>query len=649
MVIVPMQFFWKMESSCWNKRIKMLKKTMSIFLTVVLLSFAVPASAVVTSTAVLSDTPSAWAQSDIAQAISLGLVPDDLQNAYTKPITRQEFCRLIVGLCDAWHIAGKTETAEQIAVERGINTAQTTFNDTDAPEVNLCAAFGIVVGRGNGIFDPAASITRQEAAKVLYKAAECLSSLMESTDSKTMPAAFYPHIFSDSVLIHNYARTAINWTFHMGVMLGVTGNAFDPNGTYTREQADITVLRLYNSLVDPVENSIPEPEYYTYGDGYIDSYGNTYTKDQKGYVYPFDQPYKIIRDNEGTGANYSHIIDKTGQTLLTDIDDSDGIFRCLSVYGNLAMFLGANWLCVVNLKTGAAYQNAYIASPSDGMIRLYQGEKVGYMDMEGNLIIEPKYNANNSGDFYNGKALVQLQDGTWNLIDKTGKALKQNILKAIKETVPTSNNRYGENLLLQNSSEKYAIYSATTGYLTAFDYEAIVALDNGEFIGLKNTSVLLIDKTGKQVSTMYPEYAWSDYRKVDDNHFLIKTEPNIYAFVDGTGRELTTLPLTDLYSLSGDDGGLYIYQKDATHCVIIDSQGIVLSTITRDYTIGTYGFENGLVYIENDWSLRDKDNVPLNLDPTYYFPDGTLAFQEPNTKIPRDIRLNWDPTKFITN
>lgn len=248
------------------------------------------------------------------------------------------------------------------------------------------------------------------------------------------------------------------------------GNAFNPDGTYTREQTYLTLLRLYNAGVDTSKNNLPEPEYYRYGDGYIDSFGNPYTKDQQGYVYPFDQQYKVVIDNVSAGANYSHIIDKTGKTLLEDFDGLTGNgIRNVTVYGNIATFLGISHMYAVNLKTGAIYENVFLDPPSDDMIRFYKGEKVGYIDMEGNLAIGPQYK--DAGNFYNRKAVVELQDGSWNLIDTTGKTIKQNILKSLKGTVSNIYTNYGENLILQDSKEKYAIYNVNANLLTGFNYD----------------------------------------------------------------------------------------------------------------------------------------------------------------------------------
>lgn len=71
----------------------MLKKCISLLL-VSFMALAMSLPVLAADLAGWSDKPSAWAQADIAQAVSLGLIPDEMQSAYNKPTTRQEFCQL---------------------------------------------------------------------------------------------------------------------------------------------------------------------------------------------------------------------------------------------------------------------------------------------------------------------------------------------------------------------------------------------------------------------------------------------------------------------------------------------------------------------------------------------------------------------------
>ena len=54
---------------------------------------------------------------------------------------------------------------------------------------------------------------------------------------------------------------------------------------------------------------------------------------------------------------------------------------------------------------------------SEGLIAVRQDRKLGYMDLEGNIAIEPHYDQ--GGEFSEGLAAVQLE-GHWMFIDKAG-------------------------------------------------------------------------------------------------------------------------------------------------------------------------------------------------------------------------------------
>ncbi len=571
--------------------------------------------------------PSGWAQAEVSQAILLGLVPGELQNAYDAPVTRREFCRLIANLYDIWYLSGKAGTVGQGTP--GGTDPEPVFGDTDDPDVLLCASLGIVGGRGNGIFDPDAPITRQEAAKMLYSAADKLTSLIaDEAASASALASNFPHVFSDGNRIQNFARNGIYWVYRQGIMTGVPGNAFDPVGTYTREQAYLTMLRLYNANGGGEPNEKPEPEYYPYGDGYIDSSGNNYTKEEKGYIYPFDREYEVVLDNPSNIMNPgTHIIDRKGAALLSDFKGTSGHFSYAIVSGHLVMLTydGAPSVYVVNLKTGATYENAQLGIPSGGMTMFIADQKYGYMNDAGDLAIEPQYE--DAGDFLGGRAVVRRQDGGWDVIDQNGKVIKADFLDTTKYTLMTNREyRLGENAIVQNGEGQCAVYSGLTGLLTDFDYDHIVCCRNGQFIASKNGFYLLLGRDGKPISKEYR----NRFEEIDSGHYIgwishasDGQNADHYAFVDETGREVQTISLFGgLYSDGGTDGyyrfspvypdggGLYLYQQDEAQLAVMDWEGNKLGTLEDGEP---FGFRNGLVYIGD----------------RYYLPDGTPVFESP--------------------
>ncbi len=173
-------------------------------------------------------TPSSWAQSETKQAALLGLLqPDDMRD-YQKPITRAEFCQLIVRLM------GQTGKPIWASYVRPVDYP---FADvTDDYNIFDCYGLGIVDGDAKGWFNPDSPITRQEAAKILTNTAKVLGVDITAVETN----------FADSDKIADWAVQYVNYVSAAGIMLGTGNNRFSPTGTYTREQAVLTMLRLWN-------------------------------------------------------------------------------------------------------------------------------------------------------------------------------------------------------------------------------------------------------------------------------------------------------------------------------------------------------------------------------------------------------------------
>ncbi|MDY3618367.1 S-layer homology domain-containing protein [Agathobaculum sp.] len=176
------------------------------------------------------ETPSGWAKATISDAVSAGLVPAALQNGYQKNITRQEFCQLIGALGKQRPAWDKALSAAEMTYEQA-NAALTDCWDLD---VINCYRLGLVSGVGGNRFDPNASLTREQAAKILMNAGLLLSPSLE---------AGAPQAFSDEAQISSWAKEGVQYVVARGIMNG-TGKNFEPQGLFTREQAIATVCRM---------------------------------------------------------------------------------------------------------------------------------------------------------------------------------------------------------------------------------------------------------------------------------------------------------------------------------------------------------------------------------------------------------------------
>ncbi|MBR4961629.1 MAG: S-layer homology domain-containing protein [Clostridia bacterium] len=188
------------------------------------------------------NTPSDWAIPEVRAALEAEIVPYSIQNNYRTAITRARFCELLTTMLMrrmGYDSLDAMITGEKLDVDENIFTDTEGF--TVRREIAAANALGIVNGRGNGIFDPASGITRQEAATMLMRAAEVLG----------IPMGKEARSFSDLPEAAEWAVSGILYTASLKtadglvVMNGVSDSSFAPLGTYTVEQAILTMVRLY--------------------------------------------------------------------------------------------------------------------------------------------------------------------------------------------------------------------------------------------------------------------------------------------------------------------------------------------------------------------------------------------------------------------
>ena len=170
------------------------------------------------------NTASTWAHEGINNAVAAGLVPQSLQNHYTNNITRAEFTALAVLLYE-------TVTGREI-------TGRVTFNDTNDVNVEKAAYIGIVSGTGNNNFSPNMQFNREQAAVILSRLADAIE----------QPLPQVAATFADNAQISSWAIESVGQVQTAGIMGGIGNNIFSPQGTFTREQSIVTILRLFEFL-----------------------------------------------------------------------------------------------------------------------------------------------------------------------------------------------------------------------------------------------------------------------------------------------------------------------------------------------------------------------------------------------------------------
>ncbi len=181
-----------------------------------------------------------WAFEEVTRATTLGLVPTTLQHGFRENIQRDEFAELIIKTLTA--IAEKTGQSLDIPPAETLYRSNI-FKDTWNPDVIAANRLGIINGISSNSFAPKQNLKRQEAAALLMRSAGLLTKVKEPSAAS----------FLDDAEIADYAKTAVSFVTEEGIMNGVGDQRFDPQGFYTKEQACITMLRLYEALIEEKE------------------------------------------------------------------------------------------------------------------------------------------------------------------------------------------------------------------------------------------------------------------------------------------------------------------------------------------------------------------------------------------------------------
>ena len=176
-----------------------------------------------------------WAQASARLAASRSLLPYEFTNIYANNISREQFCVLLGNFI---RVAGNYASLKSFMSARGVSYSNDYFSDCAGSDdsINMLYALGVVSGKGDGIFDPHGSVTREEAATMMCRTAELFRPLYVSKNLT----------FSDRGYISQWAEYYIRWVNEHGIMTGVSDTEFQPQGLYTVEQAIATVSRLYD-------------------------------------------------------------------------------------------------------------------------------------------------------------------------------------------------------------------------------------------------------------------------------------------------------------------------------------------------------------------------------------------------------------------
>lgn len=167
----------------------------------------------------LTDIKGSWAEANIVKLVGMEAIAGYPDGTF-KPndsISRAEFCSVLVKALKLEAKSGKV------------------FNDTakhwakDA--ISTAAAYGIVNGMSDTTFAPDASITREQMAVMIVKAAK----VTKTTGGKD---------FADKAKISSWAKDAVAAATDHQIINGYPDNTFKPQGIATRAEAVTVIVKI---------------------------------------------------------------------------------------------------------------------------------------------------------------------------------------------------------------------------------------------------------------------------------------------------------------------------------------------------------------------------------------------------------------------
>lgn len=154
-------------------------------------------------------------EKEVAEAIAAGILDDE---PGSDPVSRQRFCQFTYRLLQ--------KRIDLPVAKR----AEAPFQDVHDPMINTLEFIGVVSGRENGMFVPNDPITQEEAAVILYRAAEYAG--------LEMPVAKV-----DLAQMEDVSLWAVPYVVGLELM-DLTVGEFQPKANYTVKEAAVQLMAL---------------------------------------------------------------------------------------------------------------------------------------------------------------------------------------------------------------------------------------------------------------------------------------------------------------------------------------------------------------------------------------------------------------------
>ena len=173
---------------------------------------------------------SGWAKDDIKALYDSAALPLSVLHDFKSNITRAEFAALLV------------EAYDYSKAKKAPVSAESPFKDISGNEYEIqikkALELGVIDGVSADTFEPDATLTREQAAKMLSIVYGAIK------DTKIPVFNYSKFVFADSKNVSSWADPYVSFAIERRIMQGVSESEFLPKGNLTREAAIVTVKRI---------------------------------------------------------------------------------------------------------------------------------------------------------------------------------------------------------------------------------------------------------------------------------------------------------------------------------------------------------------------------------------------------------------------
>lgn len=328
--------------------------------------------------------------------------------------------------------------------------------------------------------------------------------------------------------------------------------------------------------------------------GLINQFGQFIVHPQFSFINPFSESRAVVMDDKGF-----KVINERGKVLTS---------RAYSYISN--------------------YQNgrALFAGTAEDGRYLY-----GFLNKQGKEVIPLKYESAN--DFKEGKAVVRVVDGKYELIDLNGKTLQsysKAFVGALSEGLMAFQQEAAGEFGFMNEKGDIVIEPSFAGAQAYKEGRAIVNTDDTFF------KYGLIDQAGKFViEPKYNDISLLGESRVAIGKAIDETIPfagSKFAIADLNGKILTEFKYVNILDYKNG----YASASDTKNTFFIDKNGQVAQNLPIAKGNGTLSMEGALI----------KGNIDMRL--RYYNQKGTLVWSQ-NQIIPLNNRFRVIERKYNPN